>query len=345
MIFNNDEPMIIISNDTEIIEFKNNIQIKFPFITKELVKAIIIKNNIKNIQDIVFMDIKEFCNKPLILVFFEFEKDKILCLVKNSVVFNQKEKNRVMEVNLREPITSIFSMFPVLADNINKDKTEKAMQNLEAMQRQSYILLKNINNISLTNRILQGEEFLSSNIDLSSFLKSLTMSVSEVINNIEIKTNIKDGLIIKASKHLLSAGILALISNSIKYKQEKIIINIELYEKKGRCVIVYKDNSIGIKDELVTEVFNSYYSKDPHNDSEFSHDIGVGLFILKTAIENAKGTVFLTSEFSKGVNYSISIPINNDTEDVLLSKSSDYLMNRYSEMFVQLSEYCILPDL
>ncbi len=345
MFYNENSPMVIFSLSFDEIEFKNNIQNEFSYITKDFLMNIFKKNEITNVDDVILVDIKEHFNFPVILMFIPYEDNKIVCIPKNNIIHNQRKKNKVLEVNLREPMTSIFSMFPVLADNINNEKTEKAITNLESMQRQSYVLLKNINNISLANKLLMGDEFSLVSVDISSAIKSIIDSVNQVLTGVKINFQIQDNLIIKVSKNLITNGILALISNSIKFKKEKVEINIEIFEKNNRCVINYSDNSIGIKDEIISDVFNSYFSKDPYNEEELSFDTGVGLFILKTAVQTAKGNIFLTSEHSKGVKYSISIPIDNSMEDVFLSKASDFLFNRYSEVFIQLSEFCILPDL
>ena len=135
--------------------------------------------------------------------------------------------------------------------------------------------------------------------------------------------------------------------NSLDYrKDENVKISVTLKQSANRYVLVYRDNSIGIKSELAENVFEPCFSADPYNDGEQSDKMGFGLYIAKFAVQHAKGTMLFDTQFDEGVNVIISIP-EADTNDgiVVKSKVKDFLLNKYSDIYVMLCEYCTLPDL
>ncbi|MBE6866646.1 MAG: HAMP domain-containing histidine kinase, partial [Ruminococcaceae bacterium] len=144
----------------------------------------------------------------------------------------------------------------------------------------------------------------------------------------------------------LSTAILNLISNSINFAaDENVEIEIKLVKDTNRAVFSYKDNSKGIKEQYLADVFKPYFSKDPFADGEKDPSMGLGLFIAKTAFEQTGGRMMLTSSFGNGVRYNISIPLVKDADIVMESSTTDFLLNRYSELFVQLCDSCTLPSL
>ncbi|MEG3028839.1 MAG: HAMP domain-containing sensor histidine kinase [Oscillospiraceae bacterium] len=258
--------------------------------------------------------------------------------------------NNIDAINyqLREPVSSIFASLPILAENINSGDTEKASKNLQSLYGKTYIVLKNVNNISMAAKLSKGGEILSAPLDFSALVESAFSGASIVLPSyVKLEMEIEEGAVIKGNSSMLSCALFNLILNSIEYKvEEPVVIKVTLAIRNDRCVLCYSDNSLGIKPEVAPCIFKPYYSCTPYDDGEASTKLGLGLFIAKAAIENAGGNILLQSEFSQGVNYAISIPIClGEKENLVKSKPGDFVLNRYSELFVQLCEYCELPDL
>ena len=209
------------------------------------------------------------------------------------------------------------------------------------------MIIKSVNNMSLASKLISGRKFNLELINFSQLLKNSLQSASMVLPSYcSIDFDISENCFIKGSESVLSIGIFNLILNSIDYKKEDSVkISVSLRKEKGRIIFVYKDNSIGIKPELQQEVFKPYFTKNPYNDGEFNETMGLGLFILKCAVEQAGGNILLSTEFSEGVKYIISLPQTEETDGVFKSRSQNFILNKYSDMFVQLCKYCNLPDL
>ena len=279
------------------------------------------------------------------------EKDKLSFLTQKTDRTAADENMDYIDVinqQLREPVSSIFASLPLLAESINAQNTEKSIETLQAVYLKSYQMLKSVNNITLGTKIMAGREFSKSTVDFSSLVTSVFESAKLVLpDNIEIALDVAEGCIVQGNVTLLNSMLINLLLNSLDYrKDENVKISVTLKNSANRCVLMYRDNSIGIKPELAENVFEPYFSADPYNDGEQSEKMGFGLYIAKYAVQHAKGTMLFDTQFDEGINVIVSIPEDDVKEGMVVkSKVKDFLLNKYSDIYVMLCEYCTLPDL
>lgn len=282
--------------------------------------------------------------KDIKLVFIK-DGDVLKCIPVKSHIYGENQHKNI-HYRLREPLTSIFAILPIIADNIAKDNGDKAIINLETVNRQTYKLLKNVNNISLVDRVMSGNIPAIETVDFSSLLENLVFSAKAIHNNITIKCDADKHVYVKGNKGLLTCAVLNLISNSINYKtDENVEIEISLKDNGDNAAFSYSDNSKGIKDQHLADIFKPYYSKDPFADGEMDPSLGLGLFITKTAFEQIGGKIMTSSVFGKGVKYIVNMPVAENDGHIMESSPSELLLNRYSDLFVQLCDSCNLPSL
>jgi signal transduction histidine kinase len=96
-----------------------------------------------------------------------------------------------------------------------------------------------------------------------------------------------------------------LLSNAIRYrdatKRSYVFLHVTV-DQHGAKIIV-KDNGIGIEEGLQDKIFDKFFrAKDDPQGS------GLGLFILKSALDNLSGTVELQSTIGQGTKFIIRIP-------------------------------------
>jgi PAS domain S-box-containing protein len=96
-----------------------------------------------------------------------------------------------------------------------------------------------------------------------------------------------------------------LISNAIKYRKinEGSCIAIQIDVKTDHASIVFKDNGIGISRENLTRIFEMFYRA-----SEQSDGSGLGLYIVKNAIEKLGGQLVVDSQPDVGTTFEITLP-------------------------------------
>ncbi|WP_337968855.1 HAMP domain-containing sensor histidine kinase [uncultured Flavobacterium sp.] len=96
-----------------------------------------------------------------------------------------------------------------------------------------------------------------------------------------------------------------LISNAIKYadnSKQEMFISIKTYIQEGFNKIEVADNGIGINDEFKDYIFEMYYGTNKNKGS------GLGLYIVKEAVENIKGNISVFSESNIGSKFIVTIP-------------------------------------
>lgn len=97
-----------------------------------------------------------------------------------------------------------------------------------------------------------------------------------------------------------------LVSNAIKYRQingPAPEIRIEINCGATQTEIVFADNGIGIEKENLAKIFEMFYRATVQSDGS-----GIGLYIVKNAVEKLGGTISVHSEIGVGTTFTIILP-------------------------------------
>lgn len=96
-----------------------------------------------------------------------------------------------------------------------------------------------------------------------------------------------------------------LISNAIKYqKQEETYkqVDIKIDVKHDSADILIKDNGVGILNEHLEKIFTQFFK------SKTNHGSGLGLFIVKEALNKIDGKISVSSDPIDGTTFKITLP-------------------------------------
>ena len=97
---------------------------------------------------------------------------------------------------------------------------------------------------------------------------------------LKIKTDFTDDYYIQSDNYLVSIIFSNLISNAIKYSQDNGEIVLQLEKTPTEIIFTISDNGIGISEQDVNKIFNSFYRSDISNHPEIK-GTGLGLSIVK----------------------------------------------------------------
>ncbi|MES2761172.1 MAG: hybrid sensor histidine kinase/response regulator [Bacteroidota bacterium] len=105
-----------------------------------------------------------------------------------------------------------------------------------------------------------------------------------------------------------------LISNAIKYQnpsvdRKKIEIAVNVDDSNAK--IVLSDNGIGINQKYLDNIFHLFFRTE---DSLNTEGTGIGLYIVKEAVEKMGGTIIVSSAVMKGTSFEIIIPNKKSDE-------------------------------
>lgn len=96
-----------------------------------------------------------------------------------------------------------------------------------------------------------------------------------------------------------------LISNAIKYQKTNELnktVNIEIDVNDFDASININDNGLGILKEHLEKIFTQFFKSKMH------HGSGLGLFIVKEALNKINGTINVSSNIEDGTTFKITIP-------------------------------------
>jgi PAS domain S-box-containing protein len=97
-----------------------------------------------------------------------------------------------------------------------------------------------------------------------------------------------------------------LISNAIKYRKLDQVaseIGIKISIDHLRAEIAFSDNGIGIDEKNLAKVFEMFYRATEQSDGS-----GIGLYIVKNAVDKLGGQISLASRLGQGTRFNIILP-------------------------------------
>ncbi|MBL6449915.1 PAS domain S-box protein [Fulvivirga sp. 29W222] len=122
---------------------------------------------------------------------------------------------------------------------------------------------------------------------------------------VNIKTDISSNLFY-SDRWRINEIFRNLISNAIKYLNPDIddpYVEIEIEVTDDLANIRFRDNGIGIEEDTLPKVFEMFYRA-----TEYSEGSGIGLYIVKNAIEKLGGKIKIESLHQVGTFFDITVP-------------------------------------
>ncbi len=242
----------------------------------------------------------------------------------------------------RNPLTTIFSTMIPLARILSETEDKNAIGYLNSIQQNSYKILRNTANITQFSRYLTNSEPIKIiRCDLCEFTTNLCKAIEVMVSSLNIPFHYsvpKESVISLFDADKLSSTILNLIVNSFQFTRDFNEVSFKLSIKNDFAVFTVSDNGLGISQEVLANVFRPYFSHNPGGYSE-TH-LGLGLTLARYAVMMHGGTITINSEEFQGTNVVFSIPIKQD-DDIPLhigNYLSDYVTDKFSQLYINLSE-------
>jgi PAS domain S-box-containing protein len=206
--------------------------------------------------------------------------------------------------DLRAPISSLLGLIEVA-------RLEKDMGNMEKlldMQKKSLLRLdhfiKDIVDHSRNTRL----KIEPSSINFASMVNASFEQLQFMDNVSRIKRTItieQDGTIYTAATRL-EIILKNLISNAVKYadlRKENPYLHVQVKADRAYAEISIKDNGEGIPEDARPKIFDMFYRASSNGTGS-----GLGLYIVKEAIQKIGGNIRVDSEYGSGTEFTVRIP-------------------------------------
>ncbi len=305
--------------NAEKVGNENEMEISVPIFLKEKLIGLIAAGEKKSGEEFTREDVnllKTFANHAAVA--FEkavlYEKEKIYARelekrvqerTKKIKDLQEEQKQIMLEIShgLQTPLTIIKSEVSMLKKRFPQDEKIFSFENsLDKISKFIYDML-------VLAKLDSGKEKIKKEpTDLSELVEDLVEYFQIIVKDKKIKIikQIEPSIFIAGAKDKLEETIINLVSNSIKYmndKERKILIGLK--RKMNEAELVIEDTGIGMDKEDLKNIFTKFYRVKDEKIKGVK-GTGLGLAIAKKIVEIHGGKIKAESEKGKGTKMIIN---------------------------------------
>jgi len=206
--------------------------------------------------------------------------------------------------NLRAPLMSVLGLINLAKSETEIDTIrhfhemmEKSVYNLDATLKEILDYAKNARQEPAIEKI-DFKEMINETLGKMQFMTGFS--------KIQIRVTVLDSIPFHSDFYRISIILNNLISNAIKYhdgNKENCFFNIAVTTEEQKAILVFHDNGIGINSESIDKIFNMFYRATEKMDGS-----GLGLYIVKEAVDKLHGDIQIESSLGDGSSFKINIP-------------------------------------
>lgn len=122
--------------------------------------------------------------------------------------------------------------------------------------------------------------------------------------NLEIDTDIEEGVMVDMDAELLSLVWNNLFSNAMKFTEAGGMVTLSLKSEGKDAVVQVSDTGCGIAPEVGAHIFEKFYQGDT---SHASQGNGLGLALVKRVVDIIGGDISVSSQVGKGSTFTVKL--------------------------------------
>ena len=184
---------------------------------------------------------------------------------------------------------------------------EKRMEYAKSITDASRRLANLITNILKLNKLENQQIYPDTQeYDLSEQLCQSLLQYENIWEQkeIDIDTEIEDGITIWADAELLSLVWNNLLSNAFKFTERGGVVSVALHADADYAVIQISDTGCGMKPEVGAHIFEKFYQGDTSHSTQGN---GLGLALVKRVVDIMHGEIRVKSVYGKGSTFTVRI--------------------------------------
>jgi signal transduction histidine kinase len=205
--------------------------------------------------------------------------------------------------DLRSPLSSILGLVNLAHLDSDQSNGIVYLSKIEGRIKKLDEFIKSMLTYAQVNRREASYE----EISLANLTKSCVRELDHLDNYKDVNVSINSNEKTRFRSDMLRVRIILsnIISNAFKYHNpaEQSYLKIDIDVKREAATIVFKDNGIGIHSDYLDKVFDMFYRA-----TERSQGSGLGMYIVKQAVEKLKGRITARSTFGRGTTFRVTLP-------------------------------------
>lgn len=242
----------------------------------------------------------------------KYEVDRRAYAEEHLRIYNEMlvEKNKELDNfvytashDLKLPIANLEGLLKTLREEISEgsDQVDSVLQMLDHSVTQ---LKETVQDLLKVIQVQKERMEEPDNFDCKDVIEEIKFSIKELIEEAAAKviTDIQRCDELKLTKSDFRSIIYNLMSNAIKYRSPKRApeVLVKMYETDEHFVIKVSDNGLGIPEDQQQKLFSIFKRVYSHVEGS-----GIGLFIVKKAVERYNGYISVESTVDQGTEFKI----------------------------------------
>lgn len=250
-------------------------------------------------------------------------KDQNGSVIGCVVVFSDVTKERAVDKaksefvslashQLKTPLSTINWYIEMILDGdagkLNKEQEEFVLEVYKSNQRM----------VGLVNALLNVSRIELGTLSVEPKPTNLADLAKDVVDELEPRINQKKQHLttsyeenlpkVNIDPKLMRIVFQNLLSNAVKYTPDKGKINLSLSKDKSGLLLKVRDTGYGITKNQQSRIFTKLFRADNIKERE-TDGTGLGLYIVKSVIDECGGRVWFESVENKGTTFYITIPL------------------------------------
>lgn len=236
----------------------------------------------------------------------------------NSMAANLEQLDKVKSEfillashQLRTPLTAVKWYSKVLVTSSETMPQERRKRYTSQVYESNERMIELVNKLLDASKIgVGGLSPVPAPVQVTTVLEQALHDVSAQINDnkITVIQKIDDAsLVVVVDPTWLHIIIQNLLSNAIRYSRPNQNIRVTLARKGAKAVITVADQGYGIPADQQSKIFTKLFRAD-NAKKAMGEGSGLGLYIAKAMVEQAKGKIWFESIENKGTTFHVELP-------------------------------------
>lgn len=247
---------------------------------------------------------------------------------------DQLKSNFIATVSheLRTPLTSVIGYSEMLIEGMAGELSQEQVDYVRTILEKGESLLTLIGQVLDLSRIESGNVMM--NRESSDVRELAELSISDVLpqatkRRLNITVQVGEGVRpIQVDRDKIRRVLTNLLGNAVKFTNEGGSIQVhaslsefpsegedrfDMFEpERTQCLVIeVRDSGIGIPDDKLERIFDTFYQVDNSSTRQFG-GTGLGLSIARNFVVAHGGTMTVRSELGRGSTFSIALPYKVD---------------------------------
>ena len=199
---------------------------------------------------------------------------------------------------LKTPMTIISGFADGLLDGtVPRKDEERYLAVISSETKRMSRLVKNMLELSTLHKV-ETDAVLENSFDITEVVRLALVSLDGKINEkkLDIKADIPEHAVMTyGDEDSIMQVVYNLIDNAVKFSENGELINLELWKHMSQVYVSVENRGETIPEEELPQIFERFHKTDKSR-SVNREGVGLGLYIVKTILDNHHEDIFVTSK-------------------------------------------------